>query len=111
MSDSLFGRRLTLAGGQECNGLELWRALYMENMGGSVEMKVAERSCFINFPQCAKEDELQTRLGQWIQLHQKYGSDLPDAHVQIMFHNTLPANVLADVRKNRDLDTLQIQIA
>ena len=82
----------------------------MENMGGSVEMKVAERNCFIHFPQCAKEDELQTHLGQWIQLHQKYGSDLPDAHVQIMFHNTLPATVLADIRKNRELDTLQKQI-
>ncbi len=44
-------------------------------------------------------------------LYQKYGSDLPDAHVQIMFHNTLPAYVLADVRKHRDLDTLQKQIA
>ena len=30
MSDALFGRRLTLAGGQEFNGLELWRALYMK---------------------------------------------------------------------------------
>ena len=109
-SDALFGRRLTLAGGQEFNRLKLWRALYMENMAGSVEMKVAERICFINFPQCAKEDELQTHLGQWIQLHQKYGSDLPDAHVQIMFHNTLPATVLADIRKNRELDTLQKQI-
>ena len=110
MSDTLFGRRLTLAGGQEFNGLELWRSLYMENMGGSVEMKVAERNFFINFPQCTKEDELQTHLGQWMQLHQKYGSDLPDAHVQIMFHNTLPANVLADLRKMRELDTLQKQI-
>ena len=26
-----------------------------------------------------------------------------------MFHNTLPVNVLADIRKNRDLDTLQKQ--
>ena len=49
-------------------------------------------------------------LGQWVQLHQKYSSDLPDAHVQIMSHNTLPANGLAYVRNNRDLDTLQKQI-
>ena len=49
MSDSLFGRQLTLAGDKEFNGLELWRVLYMENMGRSVEMKVAERNVFIIF--------------------------------------------------------------
>ena len=46
-----------------------------------------------------------------MQLHQKYGSDLPDANVQIMFHNTLPATVLADIRTMKELDTLQKQIA
>jgi hypothetical protein len=44
-------------------------------------MKVVERNFVIHFPQCTKEDELQTHLGQWMQLHQKYGSDLSDAYV------------------------------
>ena len=43
MSDSLFGRRLTLTGGEEFNALGLRRARYMENTRGSIEMKVAER--------------------------------------------------------------------
>ena len=111
MTDTLFGRRLTLTCGEEFNGLELWRALWMENHGGSVEMKVSERNFFINFPKCAREDELQTHLGQWCQLRQKYGGDLPEEHVQLMFHNTLPDSVLAEVRKQRELVTLQQQVA
>ena len=104
MSDTLFGRRMTLTGGEEFNVLELWRAMYMENMGGSIEMKVAERNFFINVPQCTKEDQLQTHLGQWLQLRQKYGSDLPEDHLRLIFHNTLPINVLPDIRNNRDLE-------
>ena len=111
MSDTLFGRRLTLTGGEEFNVLELWRALYTENMGGSIEMKVAERNFFISFPACPKQDELQNHLGQWLQLRQKYGHDLPEDHLKLMFHNILPVNGLADIRKQRDLDTLNKQIA
>ena len=106
MNDTLFGRRLTLTCGEELNGLELWRALWAENHGGSVETKVSERNFFINFPKCAREDELQAHLGQWCKLRQKYGSDLPEAHVQLMFHNTLLETVLAEVRKQRELVTL-----
>ena len=105
MSDTLFGRRMTLTGGGEFNGLELWRVMYMTNMGGSISMKVAERNFFIGVPACTKEDELQTHLGQWLQLRQKYGSDLPEDHLRLIFQNTLPVNVLADLRNHRDLDT------
>ena len=111
MTDTLFGRRLTLTCGEEFNGLELWRALWMENHGGSVEMKVHERNFFIHFPKCAREDEIQTHLGQWCQLRQKFGNDLPEEHVLLMFHNTLPDSVLAEVRKQRDLVTLNQQVA
>ena len=44
MSDTMFGRRMTLTGGEEFKGLELGRAMYMDNMGGSIGMKVAERN-------------------------------------------------------------------
>ena len=70
-------------------------------------MKVAERNVFIRVPQRTMEDELQTNLGQWLQLRQKYGSDLPEDHVRFVFHNILPVNALADIRKHRDLDSLQ----
>ena len=36
----------------------------MESVEYSVEMNVAERNFFIIVFPCAKEDELQTRLGQ-----------------------------------------------
>ena len=58
-----------------------------------------------------KKDELQTHIGQWMQLHQKYGSDLRDAHVKTKLHNTMPATVLAEIRKMKEFDTLQKWIA
>ena len=88
MSDTLFGRRMTLTGGEEFNGLELWRTMYMENMRGSSEMKLAERNRLINSP------------GQCLQLRPKYGSDLPEDNLRLMFRNTLPVNVLVDIRKH-----------
>ena len=108
MSDALFGRTLTLTGGEEFNGLKHWHAMCIEKTGGSIEIQVAEREvCFLMFPQCTKEDALQANLGLWLQLRPKYGSDLPDDHLRLMFRNNFPADVLADIRKHRDLGALQ----
>ena len=93
MSDTLFGQRVALTGGEEFNDLELRRALYMDMMGGSVGANVSERNLFIDIRRCVKHDELQTNLGQWLLLCQEYGSGLPAAHLQLMLHNMIPANV------------------
>ena len=34
---TMLGRMSTLAGGEEFNGMELWRALFVEYRGGSVD--------------------------------------------------------------------------
>ena len=44
MNDAMLGRMETLAQGEETNGVELWRALYAEYIGGSTEMSVSART-------------------------------------------------------------------
>ena len=106
----MMSRRLTLTNGEEFNGLDLWRALFVENMGGSIEMTVNERTFFINFPKCLKDEDLQAHVGQWATLHKQFGDQLPEEHVKRMFQNILPEHVVEQIRKRPDLDTLPKQI-
>ena len=111
LTDSQLLRRTTLTLGQEFNGLELWRALYMENCGGSAEMVTTERSFFIDFPKCERATDLQNHLGTWVQLKQKYGVGLPAEHQIHMFHKILPDEVREELKRQRDLkNDLQRQI-
>ena len=64
VNDTMLGRMATLAGGEEFNGFELWRALHVEYRGGSTEMSCNERGFFIDFPQCVKDDDLQNHIVQ-----------------------------------------------
>ena len=83
----------------------------MENMRGSVEMKVAERNFFTNCPKRTKEDELQTHRGKtdviapevWFGLT---GCSCPD-HAPQYFACHCPSGYPQD----EGLDTLQKQIA
>ena len=77
MNDTQLERRLTLAGGEEFNGIELWRSWFVENIGGSIEMQKNERAYFINFPKCTRDEDLQAHLNQWKQLSLKYGVGRP----------------------------------
>ena len=99
LGDTMLGRMENMAQNEEFNGIELWRALYLEFMGGSTEMSVNERNCFINFPKCTKDDELQNHLSSWNKLRLAYGEGLPDEHLKIMFRNILPDHVLSELKK------------
>ena len=92
--------------GEEFNGLELWRTLFRENCGGSVQLANLERGHFIAFPKCDKASELRIHLGQWIEMKNKYGMGLPEDHLISMFHNVLPDEIKDDVKKQRDLTGL-----
>ena len=43
VSDTMLGRMEALAQGKEFNGVEVWRALYLEFIGSLTEMSVNER--------------------------------------------------------------------
>ena len=112
LTDNLMNKRTDMTLGEEFNGLELWRALFNEHCGGSAEMGKTEREFFIKFPKCPKASDLRAHMGKWMEMHQKYGTGLPQEHLVLMFQNILPQDVLSDVKLQRDLrDDLQKQVA
>ena len=111
MTDTQLNRRLTLAQGEAYNGTEVWRALFHEYSGGSNEMKKNERSYFINFPKCVRDEDLHAHLQQWNTLRAQYGNGLPEDHLEVMFHDILPEAVSKEVRNQRDLVTLGQKIS
>ena len=112
INDTLLGRRLTMANGEPYNGMELWRALYQENVGGSAALSNLERGYFIDFPKCDKTEDLQSHLSLWLQLKNKYGMHLPIDHLILMLHNILPDVIKEDVKKQKDMkNDLDKQIA
>ena len=109
--DTQLSRRTTLVMGEEFNGIELWRSLFRESCGGSVQLSNMERSHFIAFPRCDKAADLSIHLGQWIELKGKYGLHLPEEHLIGMFWEILPIEIRDEVKKQRDLQgSLQKQI-
>ena len=112
LTDTLPNRRTDSTLGEEFNGLELWRALYGENCGGSAEMATCERGFFIDFPKCDKAVDLRVHLGQWLKLKQKFGGHLPQDHLVLMFQRILQDYVFANLKLQRDMrDDLQRQIS
>ena len=110
MNNTQLDRRITLASGEEYNGVELWRALFTEYHGGSVEMSKCERGYFINFPRCTKDEDLQGHVQQWNTLRLKYGCGLPEDHIILMFHEVLPEHVSKEIRLQKDLITISQQV-
>ena len=108
MNDTMLGRMLTLAGGEEFDGFELWRALHVEFRGGSVEMTCNERGFFLDFPTCDKIEDLQNHIVQWKQLQVEHGVGLPDEHLRHMFRKIIPEHVVEEL-KNRDQCEAKVQ--
>ena len=107
VTDTVHGRRLTLTQNQEDNGIELWRALFVENEGGAEQVQLGGMNSLHSFPQCPGVSDLQHWVGQWQITRQRFGNDLPEMHLRQMFLNMLPASVSEKLRERRDLQTLQ----
>ncbi len=103
LSDAQLTRRAALVGGEEFNGLEYWRALYSENVGGSTQLANLERGHFIAFPNCPNIGELEPHLKQWIQLKNRYGHGLPEEHLIGMLWSIIPEHMKEEIKKQRDL--------
>ena len=99
VNDAMLGRLTTMAGGEEFNGFEVWRALHVEHRGGSVEMTCNERGFFIDFPRCDKVEDLQNHIVQWKKLQMEHGVGLPDAHLRHMFRGIIPEHVTDELKK------------
>ena len=103
LNDSQLKHRSTLVGNEEFNGLEYWRALYAENIGGSTQLANLERGHFIGFPNCSDLGQLEAHLKQWVMLKGKYGAHLPDDHLIGMLWTIIPDAIRDDIKKQRHL--------
>ena len=89
-----------LIGGEEMNGIELWRVLFFKNQGGAEQVKLVDRAAFHAFPKCHHPDNIPQYLGLWERLRREHGQNLPEEHLKPMLLNFLPESTAADVRKN-----------
>ena len=78
LGNKVYDRRLQLTNGEDCNGLELWRRLYLENKGGAEHVMLAGISRLHRFPKCPHKTKLGGYLGEWLTLKRQYGGYLPD---------------------------------
>jgi hypothetical protein len=108
LSDDQLTHRMTLVAGEEFNGVEYWRALFNQNVGGSSQMINLERGHFIAFPRCSDIATLEPHLKQWISLRNKYGAHLPEEHLISMFWNIIPEHMREEIKRQKHL-TGQLQ--
>ena len=52
LANNVYDRRLQLTNGEDCNGLELWRQLDLENQGGAEHVMMAGITRLQRFPRC-----------------------------------------------------------
>ena len=88
-----------LVDGEELNGMELWRVLFVQNEGGAHEVEIADLGALQAFPQCPSGNDLQQYLGEWLTLVQEQGRDLPPRHLTTLLLKMLPSEVHADVKR------------
>ena len=81
-TDEFHPRREALAGGQEGNGLELWRQLYWTYEGGAMACRVQGVRHFHTFPQCKKIEDLGVHLGEWQRARAMYAHSMPEDHAK-----------------------------
>ena len=110
VTDAVHSRRLTLTQNEEDNGIELWRALFVENEGGAEQVQLGGMTTLHAFPPCPGVSDLQHWVGQWQISRRKFGNDLPEIHLRQMFLNMLPTAVAEKLRERRDLTSLQAYI-
>ena len=76
LANSVHERRLQLTGGEDNNGLELWRSIFQENEGGAEHVVMAGIRRFQRFPKCPGKARLQSYLGEWQTLRKAHGGTL-----------------------------------
>ena len=93
--------RVQMAGGEDSNGVELWRRLYIEYEGGAEHVALAGLRRFHAFPKCENTKYLSNYLGDWTHLRNKHGSQIPEESLYVMLLNMLPDDDAKDVRDKK----------
>ena len=110
LGDDVYGRRVQMAGGEENNGLELWRKMFMDNEGGAEQVALAELRRFHSFPVCPSKDKIGLYLGEWVYLRNRYGGNLPDESLYVMLINMLPSDIAKEIRDRRKTLTTTVDV-
>ena len=97
----------TLVDGEELNGAELWRSLFVNNNGGAGEVEVADLGALHAFPPCPSGADLPHYLGLWLSLSlvSSQGMDSPARHLttrltRMLHKEVLVRHVNRDTRKS-----------
>ena len=61
LAEGPYSQRVQMSGGEDRNGLELWRKLYLNNEGGAEQVALAGLKRFHRFPACPSKE----KLGYW----------------------------------------------
>ena len=105
LDNSLYERRIEKAGEDE-NGIESCRKLFVTHWGGSKQVQVSGMESLHSFPPCERNEDLNDWLGMWNQCRLQYGTHLPDDHLRVMLEEKLPPSISKDLREQRHLNTL-----
>ena len=92
-----------MQGKEEHNGLEMWRRLATDHIGGAACITLAGRRDFLKFPQCTDIASLSTHLDNWLLEKQEYGQDIPPDLLYEMFLDILPNSVAKEVRLEKSI--------
>ena len=101
LGSDTYMRRPQLVDGEEGNGIELWRKLYLQNEGGAEQVYLMGLNRFMTFQKCPHRNQLATYLGEWEILRLKYGSTFNDVVLYTMLINILPEDIAKEVRDRR----------
>ena len=88
-----------LVDGQELNGLELWRILWVTMEGGASEVELSDLGALHDFPACGSSSHLPMYLGEWVALVQEQGGDLPPRHLRSLLLKMLPQDAYDEVKR------------
>ena len=108
MTEACYPRRQTLAGGEEGNGFELWRKLFLVHEGGSTMVHLAGIRGFHNFHQCKDVAHLNAHVGEWLRSRAKYALGMPPEHLKEFVIDVLPEELKLEIaRRQATLPTLE----
>ena len=105
ISKSLHLRRKVLAGGEEDNGLEIFRRFSADHEGGAAIIQLGGRRGFPIFPRCQNAKDLTQHIDNWWVGYQEHGSGLPSVLLFEMFLKILPHDVEKEIRREKGVTT------
>ena len=73
-------------------------------------MAIADLGALHEFPACPSGRALPAHLGEWINLVQEQGRDLPDRHLRTLLLKMIPADAYNAVKRMNLLDSHYLEI-